>query len=95
MVVAFRDRIRNGMYHLGYTKHGLWLHNDVGKDDFQVVQEPDPTGTGAMIDLYHMNPHATIRTIINHFPGFIADLRDPAKGLQPKFLQFFDQFHIA
>jgi hypothetical protein len=93
-VIAFRNRIRNGMYHLGYTKKGLWLHNDVGKDDFQVVPEPNPSGPG-MVDVYHMNPHATTRTIIDHFPKFAADLRDPAKGLQTKFVDFFDNYHVA
>jgi hypothetical protein len=93
-VIAFRNRIRNGMYHLGYTKKGLWLHNDAGKDDFQIVPEPNPSGPG-MVDVYHMNPHATTRTIIDHFPKFVADLRDPAKGLQTKFVDFFDNYHVA
>lgn len=93
-VVAFRNRIRNGLYHLGYTKNGLWLHNDAGKDDFQVVQEPNPLGPGT-VDVYHMNPHTTTRTIIDHFPKFLMDLRDPAKVLQTKFLDFFDKYHIA
>jgi hypothetical protein len=78
-VIAFRDRIRNGLYHLGYTKNGLWLHNDPGKDDFQIVPEPNSSGQG----------------VIDHFPGFVADLRSPAKNLQTKFVEFFDRFHMA
>jgi hypothetical protein len=93
-VIAFRNRIRNGMYHLGYTKKGLWLHNDAGRDDFEIVPESDPAGSG-IVDVYHMNPHATTRTIIDHFPKFMADLRDPANGLERKFVDFFDNFHIA
>jgi hypothetical protein len=93
-VKEFRDRIRNGLYHLGYTRKGLWIHNDPGKPDFEIVQEPDPSGTGP-VDVYRMNPHGTTRTIIDHFPTFIADLRDPAKGLQRKFVDYFDNYHIA
>lgn len=93
-VKEFRDRIRNGLYHLGYTKKGLWIHNDSGKPDFEIVQEADLSKNG-MIDVYRMNPHATTRTIIDHFPKFLADLRDPANGLQPRFLDFFDNYHKA
>jgi hypothetical protein len=93
-VIAFRNRIRNGMYHLGYTKKGLWIHNDASKPDFELVQEPAPSGAG-MIDVYRMNPHSTTKTIIDHFPTFIADLRDLAKGLQTKFVDYFDNYHTA
>ena len=93
-VKEFRNRIRNGIYHLGYTKKGLWIHNDPGRPDFEIVQAADPSGTG-VIDVYRMNPHNTTRTIIEHFARFIADLRDPTKGLQKKFLDFFDNYHKA
>ncbi len=93
-VIAFRNRIRNGMYHLGYTKKGLWIHNDAGEPDFKLVHESNPSGSG-VIDVYRMNPHSTTRTIIEHFPRFIADLRDPSKGLQTKFVDYFDNYHTA
>ena len=92
-VKEFRNRVRNGLYHLGYTKSGLWLHNDDGKPDFEVVQEPDPNGAGT-IDVYRVNPHSMTRSIISHFPGFVSSVRTQTT-LQTKFIDFIDTFHAA
>jgi hypothetical protein len=90
-VASFRDRVRNGMYHLAYTKRGLFLHNDPQRypDDFTV----DATGTTAA---YRVNPHQMTRTLVAHFPTLMARLRHPdlaADGLREQFRKFFDDFH--
>lgn len=83
IVKEFRDRLRNGMYHLAYTKKNLWIHNDTG-DDFKVTTDTPPQ--------YLVNPHQMIRTIVAHFPRFVDRIRkEPA--LTTKFEQFFDDFH--
>jgi len=94
-VIEFRDRTRNGLYHLGYRKNGLWIHNDNGStEDFEKRTEPDPANPALTIDKYRVNPHRLARTIVGHFPGFLARVRaDPT--LKSKFVQFFDQFLSA
>jgi hypothetical protein len=95
-IVAFRDRIRNGMYHLGYTKNGVWLHDDAGyTKDFEITQEPDPDNPTQTITRYRLNPHRMTRTIVNHFPGFITRLQNNTDNLQSKFQTFFDVYHLA
>ena len=39
LVVELRNRVRNGMYHLAYTKNNLMIHNDAGLsgEDFSVL----------------------------------------------------------
>jgi hypothetical protein len=87
-VTAFRDRVRNGLYHLGYTKGGLFLHNDPAiSDDFLIDRGRSE---------YLVNPHATTRTVVGHFPSFMDRLRDhdPARhGLRIRFGRFFTEFH--
>lgn len=90
----FRDRIRNGLYHVGYTKSGLWIHNDKGLTDFETKTEPDPANPGQTITKYCVNPHLLTRTIVDHFPKFMAKVRvDPA--LTKKFIEYFDDFLSA
>jgi len=89
LVPEYRDRIRNGIYHLALTKIGLVIHNlrDV-PDDFDTIGTP-PT-------IYRMNPHRVTRTIVDHFPTFVARLRDPDPAhdqMRAKFEEFFDDFH--
>ncbi len=52
----FRDRARNGLYHLAYTKNGLWLHDDPGKPTV------DEDGAGAASNV-HVNPHRMTREL--------------------------------
>jgi hypothetical protein len=90
-VKNFCDRGRNGMYHLAYTKRGLFLHNEpqTYPDDFTV----DPTGAATA---YRINPHQMTRTVVAHFPTLVARLRhaDPASdALREQFRKFFDDFH--
>ena len=90
-VVAFRDRLRNGLYHLGYTKGGLFLHNEPHLDDFFIDQTGSPTR-------YLVNPHRLTRTIVAHFPSFMARLRDPDTKYEPmrrQFRSFFVKFHAS
>jgi len=93
-VKQFRDRVRNGKYHLAATKTDLVIHNDpkVSKD-FMVGQKSRGADRR-----YYMNPHRVTRTIVRHFPSFIARLRNAKPefdGLRGKFLEFFDEFHQA
>jgi len=84
-VVEFRDRVRNGIYHLGYTKGNLFLWNQPGHDDFVV----DRTGSDTK---YCVNPHGTTRTIVEHFTGFMCRVRSSSE-LQRRFVKFFEEFH--
>lgn len=94
-VCEYRDRTRNGLYHLGYTKTGLWIHNDSGcTEDFQKKTESDPANAALTIEKYRVNPHRLTRTIVDHFPGFIHRIKT-TPALKTKFLQFFDQFLTA
>jgi hypothetical protein len=91
IVAEFRDRVRNGMYHLGYTKSHLWIHNIPLKwpDDFTVVPQD-----GSIY--YLVNPHQMTRTIVAHFHGFMDRLKNPSgeyDGLRKKFREFFVEFH--
>lgn len=90
-VQGFRDRVRNGMYHLGSTKENLWIHNKPSTipNDFFV----DKNGSSPV---YYVNPHRMVRTIVAHFPTFTTRLRDPgpnSDGLRTQFGRFFDDFH--
>ena len=96
-VKEFRDRIRNGIYHLGYTKNGVWLHNSkTRKKDFEIRKMADRKRPGQKITTYWINPHRITATLVDHFSGFVARLRDPANTtLQAKFVDFFDNYHNA
>jgi hypothetical protein len=88
-VREFRDRVRNGLYHLGYTKGNLFIHNEQSPDDFFIDRRgPKP--------VYLMNPHRVTRTIVAHFPSFMGRLRDPDQqfdDLRARFRRFFGEFH--
>jgi hypothetical protein len=84
-VVAFRDRVRNGIYHLGYTKGNLFLWDEPSQDDFVVDRS-------SADDKYRVNPHGTTRTIVDHFPTFLARVRGSAP-LRKRFERFFKEFH--
>jgi len=43
-----------------------------------------------------VNPHSLTRTIVGHFPTFIARLQAPAQtALRQKFEEFVEDFHAA
>jgi hypothetical protein len=97
LVKEFRNRVHNGIYHLGSTKRGLWIHNEpnISSKDFDVVQRfpADPS-----LDKYYVNPHAMVRTIVAHFPTFIQRLNDPGQRYEPmrrKFQEFLSDFYEA
>jgi hypothetical protein len=88
-VQQFRDRVRNGMYHLGYTKGGLFLHNEPDLDDFTV----DTSKADAR---YMVNPHRLTRTVVAHFPTLMHRLREvtpESAALRDRFRTFFTEFH--
>ena len=84
-VAAFRDRVRNGIYHLGYTKGNLFLWNEPSQADFVVDRS-------SVDHKYYVNPHGLTRTIVSHFPGFMGRLRGSAT-LRGRFERFFKEFH--
>lgn len=93
VVKAFRDRLRNGMYHLGYTKADLMIHNQPANfpKDFMVVSQDGR-------DFYLVNPHQMTRTLVQHFEGFMARLRNCTPEfelLRSKFREFFVEYHTA
>ena len=91
-VAQFRKRVRNGIYHLAYTKSHLFIHNAPHKypDDFMVVTE-----NGERV--YYVNPHAMTRTVVAHFPTLMSRLRDRSSPafdqLQAQFKKFYVTFH--
>lgn len=88
-VKQFRNRLRNGLYHLAATKEDLWIHNrqDISEKDFDIIP--------AYGDRYYVNPHSMVRTIVNHFPTFIERLRNPDPQydtMRAKFEDFIDNY---
>jgi len=100
-VAQFQDRIRNGMYHLAYTKRGLLIHhsNEVSMEDFDTKQAselPKQLGLSGPERVYLMDPHRVTRTIVQHFGDFMSRLRQPSSKppvMQDKFQEFFGAFH--
>jgi hypothetical protein len=100
-VSEFLDRIRNGVYHLAYTKKGLVVHhnNSISTKDFDsklASELPEEACISGNERVYLMDPHRVTRSIIQHFATFISRLKQPgsqAAGLQAKFEEFFDEFH--
>ena len=92
-VKEFRNRVRNGIYHLALTKRGLRIHNNpaLSTRDFDVKEHDNGSQTAK---LYYVNPHAIVRTLVNRFPTFIQRLQDPSAGLRTKFLEYFDDFFV-
>jgi hypothetical protein len=96
-VIEFRDRVRNGMYHLARTKKNLGIHNEdsISMKDFDIKDNSDVIQVQR---IYWVNPHRMIHTIVDHFPTFIARLNDPNShfdAMRDKFEEFFDEFHSA
>ena len=90
-VNEFRDRIRNGMFHLGYTKSGVFIHNQPEKwpEDFMVIDEDGKR-------IYLVNPHNLAGRLVAHFPSLMNRLRAPAAHLlRGKFKDFYIRFHAA
>lgn len=87
-VKQFRDRLRNGLYHLAMTKQHLWIHNNpsLTSDDFHVTAHSPPE--------YLVNPHRMVRSLVDHFPTFISRIRNPTNShLRGGFEAFFDEYH--
>jgi hypothetical protein len=99
-VSEFLDRIRNGVYHLAYTKKGLLIHhnNRISTNDFDTKLASDlPKEAGVFGNerVYLMDPHRVTRTIIQHFATLISRLNESGSQsavLQAKFEEFFDEF---
>jgi hypothetical protein len=90
-VAQFRDRVRNGLFHLGYTKSHLFIHNQPSRwpEDFMITNEGGER-------YYLVNPHSLTRSIVEHFPRLISRLRDPspeAAPLRGRFVDFYVKFH--
>ena len=78
----FHERMRNGLFALGSTPRGLWMHNSrsVSLQDFDVIQK-NPADASTL--RYYINPHSMVRTLINHFPTVIARLNNPDTQYEP------------
>jgi hypothetical protein len=92
-VDGLRGRMRNGMFHLGYTKRWLIIHNGPEIErDFQPIRVQKPGG--GYVQAYCVNPHKMTRTIVNHFPSVIDRIRKSRPdGLWKSFLNFYDDLH--
>jgi len=91
-VAKIRDLMRNGLFHLGFTKRNFIIHNSPNYPrDFEHQPVADRKG---FADVYLMNPHKVTRSIVEHFGKFIDELRDPANDVrQKKFQDFAGNFH--
>ena len=87
----FYLRARNGLYALGSTKRGLWVHNErsISTQDFDIIQKnpADPAS-----EKYLVNPHAVVRTLVEHFPTLIQRLHDPNPKYDAMRAQFREHF---
>ncbi len=95
LVGQLRERMRNGLFHLGSPKRFFDIHN---KDGYAHDFEVQPVGSGpddpAPLLLHLANPHRMTRTIVQHFGQFVERLRDPAnEAMRDKFKEFADDFH--
>jgi hypothetical protein len=72
----FYKRARNGLIPLGASQSGLWVHNErlLTDKDFDIIQK-NPNDPSKL--RYYINPHGVVRTVIDHFPTFIARLHNP------------------
>lgn len=91
-VAKIRDLMRNGLFHLGFTKRNFIIHNcSEYPSDFEHQPISDPKGCA---DVYLMNPHKVTRTIVQHFGKFVDELRNPENEVrQKKFHDFAGKFH--
>ncbi len=71
VVKQFRDRVRNGMHHLGYAKSHLYIHNRPLEfpNDFTLVEHNGES-------YYVVNPHGLTGTLVAHFSTLMDRLRD-------------------
>ncbi len=86
-VREFRDRVRNGLYHLGYTKGNLFIHNSpaLAANEFFVDRRSSEP-------VYLVNPHQVTRTIVAHFADLMRRVRD-SDDLRRRFRRFFVEYH--
>jgi hypothetical protein len=87
----FYTRARNGLYQLGTTPRGLWVHNErtISMQDFDVVQK-NPNDPATL--KYYVNPHSLTRTLVDHFPTVIRRLNAQEQqydGLRHRFKTLF------
>ena len=77
-VKEFRDRARNGLFHVGYTKNGLLIHGDNSRPD---VCEQNGN--------YYVNVHNMPRSLVTHFPSLMKRIRSDS-ATKTQFLKYFD-----
>lgn len=88
IVDQFQDRLRNGLYHLGYTKSHLYIHNDPAQsmEDFDTKVHQG--------EIYYLvNPHGMTRTLVRHFPTLMERLRKPDCEHRVGFKRFYVRSH--
>ena len=90
----FYTRANNGLYPLGTSKKGLWVHNElsISTQDFDIVQR-NPTDPSS--EKYYVNPHSMVRTLVDHFPTFIDRLNNPDvqyEGMRARFKEYLIDF---
>lgn len=89
----FRQLMRNGLYHLGYPKKNLLVHNSPTEPwevDRVTVIDPREDGLyGGVISL--INPRRVAYSIVAHFGWFLDRLR-ANEDWRRKFEQFNDEF---
>ena len=93
-VVRFRDLMRNGMYHLGLPKRDFIIHNsEVFPSDFAIQIITDAVPVTALTEAYFMNPHKVTRTLVDHFGGFVDNLKVKSNtALRDNFVRVEDEF---
>jgi hypothetical protein len=89
--LKFYNLARSGLYALGATQQGLWMHNErtISTKDFDIIQK-NPNDPSTL--KHYVNPHAVVRTVVDHFPTVVARLNDPAsqnEEMRARFRHFF------
>src|SRR5262249_15582825 len=90
-ISKFRDLLRNGLYHLGFPKKNLLIHNSREiPGDIAVCPVQDEVDTHLFIGVvYLVNPHRMTHSLVEHFGKFIPKVR-ATDSLRKKFEEFFE-----
>jgi hypothetical protein len=89
--IEFYNRARNGLYYLGSTRRGLWVHNDrsISSKDFDIINK-NPADPATL--KYYVNPHSATRAMVDHFPTFVERLNDDDPRNEPMRVRFRNFF---
>ena len=77
-------RLRNGLYHLGYTKNNLTI------DRFLEPKALDVSERKGQPTVYRVDPHYLLRRVVQHLPSFLDRIKN-SKQLEKGFITVMEQ----